>query len=80
MILYIPLPRVVQFITFSIMRFMKEKSLTRKNRYLQNKDLAQKLLVRNIATSTTIETGEPIKQIEAKLKRFLSAEKRKTLS
>jgi len=55
---------------------MKSKSLSKSNRYLQNKSKAKKLLVRSVASSTAIETGKPIVKIEAKLNRLRSAERR----
>jgi len=59
---------------------MKSKSLSQSNRYLQDKPKAKKLLVRSVASSTAIETGEPITKIEAKLNRPRSAGKRVTLA
>ena len=59
---------------------MKAKSLSQSNRHLKNKAKAQKLMVRSIASSTAIETGEPISQIEAKLNRLRSAENRVKLA
>ncbi|HED15810.1 MAG TPA: hypothetical protein ENI64_03165 [Gammaproteobacteria bacterium] len=54
---------------------MKSKSLSKSNRHLLNKSKAKKLLVRSIASSTAIETGEPIIKIEAKLNRLRTAAK-----
>jgi len=59
---------------------MKSKSLSKSNRYLLDKPKAKKLLVRSIASSTAIETGEPVAKIEAKLNRPHSAGKRVTLA
>ena len=59
---------------------MKSKSLSQSNRYLKNKSTAKKLLVRSIASSTAIETNEPINKIEAKLTRSRSAVKRVKLA
>lgn len=53
----------------TIISAMKAKALSKSNRYLRDKSKAKKLLVRSIASSTAIETGEPIDKIEAKLNR-----------
>jgi hypothetical protein len=55
---------------------MKTKPLSQSNRYLRNKVKAKKHLVRSVASSTAIETGEPIFEIEAKLNRPRSAARR----
>lgn len=59
---------------------MKSKSLANSNRYLKNKAKAQKLMVRSLASSTAIETGEPIHQLETKLKLLHSLVKRVKLA
>jgi hypothetical protein len=59
---------------------MKPKPLSQSNPYLRNKVKAKKLLVRNVASSTAIETGEPIIEIEAKLNRPRSAARRVKLA
>ena len=59
---------------------MNTKPLSSANRYLQNKIKAKKLLVRSIASSTAIETGESIDKIEAKLNRQRSAGRRAKLA
>ena len=64
----------------TIITLMKAKSLSRSNPYLKNKAKARRLLVRSIASSTAIETGEAINQIEAKLNRPRSAAKRVKLA
>jgi len=46
---------------------MKQKSLTQTNRFLKDKIKAKKLINRNIASSTAIETGESISEVEKKL-------------
>lgn len=46
---------------------MKSKSLSDSNRYLRDKVVAKKRLLRSIASSTAIETGESISTIETKL-------------
>ena len=52
---------------------MKKNSLARTNRYLIDPDKALKLTTRSIASSTAIETGEPISAIEQKITRLRSA-------
>lgn len=55
---------------------MNSKTLSKSHHYLQNKSKAKKLLIRSIASSTAIETGESITTIEAKINRPHSAGKR----
>lgn len=52
---------------------MKANSLTKTNRYLKDPDKARQLKTRSIASSTAIETGEPIAIIEQKINRLRSA-------
>lgn len=59
---------------------MKSKSLSQTNRFLKNKIKAHKLLVRSVASSTAIETGESISKIEAKLSHPRPAVKRAKLA
>lgn len=59
---------------------MKAKPLSQTNPYLKNKANAQRLMIRSIASSTAIETGELISQIESKLKKPRSAQNRVTLA
>ena len=59
---------------------MTAKSLSKSNRYLKDKPKARKLAARSIASSTAIETGEPIGKIEAKLTRSRAAAKRAKLA
>ena len=47
---------------------MKAKSLAESNPYLKDRTFARKHVIRNIASSTAIETGESIEAIENKLK------------
>ncbi len=49
---------------------MKTKSLALTNPHLKNKKKAYALLVRSIASSTAIETGESIELIEKKIIRL----------
>jgi hypothetical protein len=46
---------------------MKTKSLAASNPFLKDAAIARKRIVRSIASSTAIETGESIKTIEKKL-------------
>ena len=46
---------------------MKTKSLAASNPFLKDVAIARKRIVRSIASSTAIETGESIKAIEKKL-------------
>jgi len=46
---------------------MKNKSLAATNPFLKDATLARKRIVRSIASSTAIETGESIEAIEKKL-------------
>ena len=47
---------------------MRSKALALKNIYLRNAKIARKMRVRSIASSTAIETREPIASIEVKLR------------
>lgn len=59
---------------------MSTKSLSQSNRYLKNKTSAKKLLARSIASSTAIETGESVTNIEAKLNQPRSVVRRVKLA
>ena len=59
---------------------MKAKSLAQTNQFLKNKSNAKKLINRSIASSTAIETGEAIDEIEKKLNRSRSVENQVTLA
>jgi hypothetical protein len=59
---------------------MKSKSLNHSNPYLKNEAKAKKLLLRSIASSTAIETGDSISSIEAKLSQQCSAANRVKLA
>ena len=48
---------------------MKSKKLTQSNPFLKDKVKTKKLLLRSVASSTAIETGESISKIETKLSR-----------
>ncbi len=59
---------------------MKSKSLAQTNKFLKNKAKAKKQVIRSIASSTAIETGESINEIEKKLNHSHSAENPVTLA
>lgn len=65
---------------YAIIKCMKTKSLSETNRHLKNKAKARKLLRRSVASSTAIETGEPIDHIEGKLSRLHSVANRVKLA
>lgn len=48
---------------------MKSNSLRKSNRHLHSSKNTRELLIRSIASSTAIETGESIRDIEVKLNR-----------
>jgi transposase len=59
---------------------MNTKNLSQSNPFLKDKTKAKKLLLRSIASSTAIETGESIKKIEEKLNRSRSVVNRVKLA
>lgn len=59
---------------------MSTKKLTQSNPFLKDKTKAKKLLLRSIASSTAIETGESISKIEEKLNRSRSVANRVKLA
>ena len=59
---------------------MSTKKLTQSNPFLKDKTNAKKLLLRSIASSTAIETGESISKIEEKLNRSYSVVNRTKLA
>ncbi len=59
---------------------MKNNSLSSTNPYLKNKVLSQKMRLRSIASSTAIETHEPISVIEQKLTQKSSSPYQVTLA
>ena len=59
---------------------MSAKSLSQTNPHLKNKANAKRLMIRSIASSTAIETGELISQIENKLNKPRSVQNRVTLA
>lgn len=59
---------------------MKEKSLAQTNPHLKNPKTAQRMIIRSIASSTAIETGESIEAIEKKIIRLRSVASPVTLA
>ena len=59
---------------------MNAKSLSQTNPHLKNKANAKRLMIRSIASSTAIETGELISQIENKLNKPRSVQNRVKLA
>ena len=52
---------------------MKAKSLSQTNPYLKNRSTVRKQLIRSVASSTAVETGESIQSIEDKLRKKSSS-------
>lgn len=59
---------------------MKNKTLAETNPHLKDKTKAREQMVRSLASSTAIETDEPIATIEAKLKKPRALRYRVTLA
>lgn len=59
---------------------MKAKSLSQTNPHLKNPKTAERMLLRSIASSTAIETGESIDVIEQKLIKLRLEKSRTTLA
>lgn len=59
---------------------MKKRSISAANPYRKGADKARRNRVRSLASSTAIETGEPIEVIEKKLNRPRDARTRVTLA
>jgi len=55
---------------------MSKKSLLKSNPYLKDPTKYREALITSVSSSTAIETGEPIRQIEAKLNLSRSSAKR----
>ncbi len=55
---------------------MNTKALSQTNPHLKPSERAQRYRVRSLASSTAIETGEPIAQIEEKINRLQRAQNR----
>ena len=59
---------------------MKKNSLSQTNPHLRNTQKMWQLKVRSLASSTAIETGEPIEVIEEKINYLRSVESSVTLA
>ncbi len=59
---------------------MKERSLSNTNTYLQDKEASLRKRLRSLASSTAIETGDSVKQIEDKIIHLRSSKHRVTLA
>lgn len=59
---------------------MKKRALNTTNQFLKNDEIAWKMRIRSIASSTAIETGESIEVLEEKLKRLRPALRRVSLA
>ena len=59
---------------------MNEKTISQTNPHLKDPTAAHRRRVRSLASSTAIETGEPIRVIEEKINRTHSTQPRVTLA
>lgn len=59
---------------------MKKHALNTTNQFLKKDEVAKKMRVRSIASSTAIETGQSIQSIETKLNCLEAAPRRVTLA
>lgn len=59
---------------------MKKATLNTTNQFLKKNEIARKMRIRSVASSTAIETGETVEVIEAKLNRLTVAPRRVTLA
>ena len=59
---------------------MKKEALNTTNQFLKRTEIAHKMRLRSIASSTAIETGESIGVIEAKLQRLSLSPRRVSLA
>ena len=59
---------------------MKRKPLSQTNPHLRDSEAAKRRLIRSIASSTVIETGESVQAIEDKLRRLESSPSRVKLA
>ncbi len=46
---------------------MKSKKLAKNNQYLMNPSIAKQMRIKSVASSTAIETGESIENLESKV-------------
>ncbi len=59
---------------------MKRKTLAETNPHLRDTEAARRQRIRSIASSTAIETGESVQEIEKKIRRLESSPPRVTLA
>ena len=59
---------------------MKRKPLSETNPHLRDPAKALQQLIRSVAGSTAIETGQPVEEIEARIKHLRSSPPRVTLA
>ena len=59
---------------------MKRKTLSQANPHLRDPEKAARQLIRSVASSTAIETGESVRDIEKKIRRLESQKPRVTLA
>ena len=59
---------------------MKGKTLSQVNPHLRDPEKAARQLIRSVASSTAIETGESVRDIEEKIRRLESRKPRVTLA
>ena len=59
---------------------MKRKPLSQTNPHLRDTEAAKRRLIRSIASSTAIKTGESVQAIEEKLRRLEFSTSRVTLA
>ena len=59
---------------------MKRKTLSQVNPHLRDSEKAARQLIRSVASSTAIETGESVRDIEEKIRRLESQKPRVTLA
>ena len=59
---------------------MKRKTLSQANPHLRDPEKAVRQLIRSVASSTAIETGESVRDIEEKIRRLESRKPRVTLA
>jgi len=59
---------------------MKRKPLSETNPHLRDPARAPRQLIRSVASSTAIETGKPVEEIEARIRHLRSLPSRVTLA
>ena len=59
---------------------MKRKTLSQANPHLRDAEKAARQMIRSVASSTAIETGESVQEIEKKIRRLESSKPRVTLA